>query len=140
MYNYKCCENCSNNPNNGGSGICNCTLPYYEQSTTPSKTFWNDYTYWPNTYTYFNYKEDSSKKYTYRKKPVEIEAIQWIGSNYVDVCLFMSREALREKDTIVIETLNSKMKVEVGDYIIKGINNSFYSCKPDVFEKEYEKI
>lgn len=25
-----CCKNCSNHPSNGGSGICNCTLPYYE--------------------------------------------------------------------------------------------------------------
>lgn len=23
-----CCDGCSNNPKNGGSGICNCTLPY----------------------------------------------------------------------------------------------------------------
>ena len=22
-----CCKNCSNHPSNGGSGICNCTLP-----------------------------------------------------------------------------------------------------------------
>ena len=26
----KCCVNCSNHPSNGGSGICNCTLPYME--------------------------------------------------------------------------------------------------------------
>ena len=25
-----CCDGCSNNPKNGGSGICNCTLPYIE--------------------------------------------------------------------------------------------------------------
>jgi hypothetical protein len=25
-----CCDGCSNNPKNGGSGICNCTLPYME--------------------------------------------------------------------------------------------------------------
>ena len=23
-----CCRNCSNHPSNGGSGICNCVLPY----------------------------------------------------------------------------------------------------------------
>lgn len=23
-----CCKGCPNHPNNGGSGICNCTLPY----------------------------------------------------------------------------------------------------------------
>lgn len=28
-----CCEGCSNNPKNGGSGICNCTLPYMQNPT-----------------------------------------------------------------------------------------------------------
>lgn len=31
-YEYNCCKGCSNNPANGGSGICNCTLPYMEMS------------------------------------------------------------------------------------------------------------
>ena len=29
-----CCDECSNNPKNGGSGICNCTLPYMQNPTT----------------------------------------------------------------------------------------------------------
>lgn len=29
-----CCEGCSNNPKNGGSGICNCTLPYMQNTVT----------------------------------------------------------------------------------------------------------
>ena len=29
-----CCDGCSNNPKNGGSGICNCTLPYMQSPTT----------------------------------------------------------------------------------------------------------
>ena len=29
-YNYECCKNCSNNPDNGGSGICNCVAPLLE--------------------------------------------------------------------------------------------------------------
>ena len=28
-----CCDSCSNNPKNGGSGICNCTLPYMQNPT-----------------------------------------------------------------------------------------------------------
>ena len=27
-----------------------------------------------------------------------------------------------------------------GDYIIKGINNEFYPCKPDIFKKTYEEV
>lgn len=26
-----CCKACPNHPSNGGSGICNCTAPYFEQ-------------------------------------------------------------------------------------------------------------
>lgn len=28
-----CCDGCGNNPKNGGSGICNCTLPYMQNPT-----------------------------------------------------------------------------------------------------------
>ena len=35
----KCCENCSNPPKNGGSGICNCTLPYFAENTTGAPTY-----------------------------------------------------------------------------------------------------
>ena len=27
-----CCKGCSNHPSNGGSGICNCTAPYFEKT------------------------------------------------------------------------------------------------------------
>lgn len=27
-FNYECCAQCPNNPKNGGSGVCHCTLPY----------------------------------------------------------------------------------------------------------------
>ena len=29
-----CCDSCSNNTKNGGSGICNCALPYMQNPTT----------------------------------------------------------------------------------------------------------
>ena len=32
------------------------------------------------------------------------------------------------------------MLASVGDYIIKGVNGEYYPCKPDVFEKTYEKV
>ena len=33
-----CCDSCSNNPKNGGSGICNCTLPYMQNPTQYTST------------------------------------------------------------------------------------------------------
>lgn len=41
---------------------------------------------------------------------------------------------------IPIETLEGTMRASVGDYIIKGVNGEFYPCKPDIFEKTYEKV
>lgn len=32
-FSYNQCEHCSNNPKNGGSGICNCTIPYLNNPT-----------------------------------------------------------------------------------------------------------
>lgn len=32
-YNYECCKNCANNPDNGGSGICNCVAPLLEEES-----------------------------------------------------------------------------------------------------------
>lgn len=39
-----CCKSCSNHPSNGGSGICNCTAPYFEKNhsfTCDTQTFNN---------------------------------------------------------------------------------------------------
>lgn len=39
-----------------------------------------------------------------------------------------------------IETLEGKMRADIGDYIIKGVNGEFYPCKPDIFHKTYDII
>ena len=39
-----CCKRCPNHPSNGGSGLCNCTLPYFEQQTTGVPKFNNTVT------------------------------------------------------------------------------------------------
>lgn len=31
------------------------------------------------------------------------------------------------------------MNANLGDYIIKGINGELYPCKPDIFDKTYER-
>ena len=32
------------------------------------------------------------------------------------------------------------MMVSVNDYIIQDLNGELYPCKPDIFEKTYERI
>ena len=39
-----------------------------------------------------------------------------------------------------IETLEGTMTASKGDYIIKGVNDEFYPCKLDIFQKTYEFI
>lgn len=84
----------------------------------------------------------------YRKKPVVIEAIQFLddADRIIEIQEFMQIDPLRvsykDKDNpyIPIETLEGTMKASVGDYIIKGVDGEFYPCKPDIFEKTYEKV
>lgn len=87
-------------------------------------------------------------KKVYRKKPVEIEAIQFEDTPEVlsELSDFINNQDLRvdykdpENPVIKIETLEGVMKASVGDYIIKGVNGEFYPCNPDIFNKTYEEV
>lgn len=89
-----------------------------------------------------------SKRMKYRKKPVIIEAIQFEDNSdrIIEIREFMGGDTIRvnyeDKDNpyLKIETLEGIMKASVGDYIIKGVNGEFYPCKPDIFEKTYERV
>ena len=37
-----------------------------------------------------------------------------------------------------IETLEGKMKLRAGDYLIKGVAGEFYPCRADIFKKTYQ--
>lgn len=81
----------------------------------------------------------------FRKKPVEIEAIQYLGKqNYHVICDFVGEELQMEymydEQIIVIPTLEGEMRANKGDYIIKGIKGEFYPCKPDIFEATYDRV
>ena len=79
-----------------------------------------------------------SKKY--RKKPVVIEAIQWIGNNLSEIDNFIGRTVDNKETTLVIHTLEGDMEASIGDYIIKGVNGEFYPCKLDIFDKTYDEV
>lgn len=81
----------------------------------------------------------------YKKKPVIIEAIQFEDTDerIYELSEFMRGVRVNYEDNnpyIPIETLEGTMRASVGDYIIKGVNGEFYPCKPDIFEKTYEKV
>lgn len=99
----------------------------------------------------------------FRKKPVEIEAIQFVevsrtrrehGTsveyNDSEIATFMNQilrvgSAPEEgnpagRTYLEIPTLEGVMQANVGDWIIKGVNGEFYPCKPDIFAKTYDAI
>jgi hypothetical protein len=75
----------------------------------------------------------------YRKKPVVVSAVKWDGQNDSEILDFCGKEAIVSFGVLTIRTLEGVMGATVGDYIIRGVNGEFYPCKPDIFEKTYEK-
>ena len=78
----------------------------------------------------------------FRKKPVVIEAVQFNGENQSEIISFAGKVAKMEGTLkhLIIKTLEGRMSVSSGDWIIKGVKGEFYPCKPDIFEATYEAI
>lgn len=106
---------------------------------------------------------------SYRKKPVVIQAehltYEFLNdkfselSNYVlniiqefgDKRVYYKRNCVRnfngscilndeEPYSVEVETLEGKMKGNIGDYLIIGVEGEPYICREDIFEKTYEKV
>lgn len=88
----------------------------------------------------------------YRKKPVEIEAIQWNGVNHLDLNKFaglkfavipeVDRDLCGDPEATaqIFDALHSTwVLVYTGDYIIKGVEGEFYPCRPWIFDQTYER-
>lgn len=79
----------------------------------------------------------------YRKKPLEIEAIVFNGSNLKECKIFIGENYDNSLNYPNIKTSEGTMEVSVGDYIIKepfDKERGFYPCKPHIFEATYDKI
>lgn len=97
----------------------------------------------------------------YRKLPVEVEAFQMTAARRYDNsewphwlheawnkpvtekgALFHNPDGCLEEEPtpLFIQTLEGTQKVSFGDYIIQGVAGEINPCKPDIFEKTYEKV
>jgi hypothetical protein len=89
-------------------------------------------------------KMDEEKKMRlYRKKPVDIEAVQFVGGKEsAQLILDLVDGAVwhYNQDHISLPTLEGRMSASKGDWIIKGIEGEFYPCKPNIFKKTYELV
>ena len=86
----------------------------------------------------------------YRKKPVEIDAVQLHMFNMDSLIEQMRRDGyevesfsqppMRAISGLKIKTLEGTMQANFGDWIIKGVQGEYYPCKPDIFEKTYDLV
>jgi hypothetical protein len=76
----------------------------------------------------------------YRKKPVVIQALQYTGKNSGEVYDFSEGKAAINDgvDFMTVSTMAGVMRVEVGDFLIKGVAGEFYPCAAHIFDATYE--
>lgn len=76
----------------------------------------------------------------FRKKPVIIDAIRWVGNNLTEIIGFCDKAVIKSDGKLYIKTLEGDHLATPGDFIIKGVKGEFYPCKPDIFEMTYEPV
>jgi len=81
----------------------------------------------------------------FRKKPVTIEARKFVKGKLTAVAKWCGGQIFTDEGSrhivdMVIETLEGEMTVNIGDWVIKGVEGEFYPCKPSIFEKTYEAV
>jgi len=85
----------------------------------------------------------------FRKKPVEVEARQYLNDAYsYEVLHWVNEEQYKRgvpfagwiNGKLIIPTLEGDHVASVGDWIIQGVRGEFYPCKPDIFEATYEPV
>ena len=87
----------------------------------------------------------------FRKKPIEVEAVQYDGTNAQDLFKWTNgfvqpidpedRGDDPDCDLSVFDTLhNTWVLVYRDQWIIKGIKGEFYPCEDEVFKETYEQI
>jgi hypothetical protein len=80
----------------------------------------------------------------YRKRPVEVEALQFTGENLAEVADFLGYEAADGDtsacETVIIATLEGDMIASKDDWIIRGVAGECYPCKPGIFLATYVPV
>ncbi len=81
----------------------------------------------------------------FRKKPVEVEAMQFTDETKNRCFNFVTCTRVPDWDdkgdcVLKIQTLEGVVTARYGDWIIKGVKGEFYPCKPDIFQATYEEI
>ena len=73
----------------------------------------------------------------FRKKPIVIDAVQFEFLKGWPLCVCNKQCGMAEPPHI--HTLEGPLHISDKDWIIEGVFGEYYPCKPDIFEKTYEK-
>ncbi len=79
----------------------------------------------------------------YKRKSYEIEAIQYTGENIVEIAEFVKPQICfgrLEDGTFFLKEGISSYTVEVGDWIVKKLEERCYPHSEDAFKRNYEKV
>ena len=81
----------------------------------------------------------------YQRKPVIVQAVKYEGHNWREIGLWVNEygyNAYRDdsSDSLIIPTLEGKIRYLIGNYIVKGANDEFYPCASLVFDKTYDEV
>jgi hypothetical protein len=85
----------------------------------------------------------------YRKRPVEVDAIQWTGQNTADVGEFTAgRFRLTLPAVLRLPALgevydfmhDTWVKLAVGSWIVRGVRGECYPVEASVFAETYEQV
>lgn len=81
----------------------------------------------------------------YRKRPVVIEAVQWVPGIMADPnrpawlnTALANGKIFGKNQQNFCKTLEGNMEIRNGDYVIQGVKGEIYPCKPDIFAMTYE--
>jgi hypothetical protein len=72
----------------------------------------------------------------YRKRPLVIDAVQWIGE--VAPIHDLGAGYTLIDGALYIDTIEGRMCCSRGDWVIKGIKGEFHPCRDDIFRSTYE--
>lgn len=82
----------------------------------------------------------------YRKKPVEIEAVEWTGDNEAELIDFTGGQFHRITSVTnftaqVYDVLHDTwVDMKTGHHVIKGVRGEFYPIDPAVLAETYERV
>ena len=81
----------------------------------------------------------------YRKRPLEVDAIQWTGDNWNDVCTAfpdVDGEVVYDVSSrsLIVHTVDGRMRCAQGDWLIRDHNGNFYPCWDMGFADLYEVV